>query len=602
MSELRRTPVTVNGRKGIYVHDRLCSDGPVDPQTGEPLIDPATGEPYPGPNDDMADLIHDYLVKVRSSIMVNGTSGSQSVPRFGVLSLMAMHTPIYVYDHPAFREVTNTAFTDGVNVFIDASFMRKLVEQEEQSNGKESGVIFLILHELMHKLYLHVDRLKNFPPRIANIAEDMVINGKLVKGFPMIKPVKLMSEIGYGMKPAEAEKYHSMAEEVVAEALLIQERKKKNQQQGGGGKGQPQSGGSGGAGQGGGSGSGQGQPQDQQGQGQQGESDGQGGDEEQEEYSPIHHITPEEVMDIIEKNGLSDTVGAALDLPKSDDVEKIGEMKEKAKMNDMDAVQNAISQANQVGGQYPGAHIAEEAADKIGNLDRGKITWKLAIRKHIQGDGQKLRHSDDEAAITWLLDKETMGVDPFYSGALIPFSPDETVLCLVDTSGSTGMGNMRKEFLQECLGLKRGLSNASDSARKVIILSADTVIRGEPVEITDANIEKIRHDGVPIFGNGGTDFARCLHEALAMPMLKKEKIKTVIYFTDCCDSPPRREDFEEHLNKGMKVVFITTPGMWNEKWNNDVSPFAEVYCIEKGTEVNLDKDTINKDTRRNNMK
>lgn len=622
MSELRRTPVTKNGRKGVYVHDKLCSDGPVDEKTGEPLIDPATGEPYPGPNDDMAEELHNYLLKIRDSTHLQANGSTHVVPRFGVLSLIAMHTPIFVYDHPAFKKITNTAFTDGIHVFIDADFMRKLYNQELESDGRESGVTFLILHELMHKLYLHVDRLKNFPPRIANIAEDMVINGKLVKGFPMVKPVKLMSEIGYGMKPAEAEKYFSMAEEVVAEALLIEEKKKEKKEKGKG-KGQGQQGQQGQSGGGQGQG-GQGQGQQQQGKGQQGGQSGQQGgqadqdengqgnedtqnqngggegeEEQEEEYSPIHHITPEELLDIIEKEGLSDTVGQALDLPKSDDVEGVGEMKERAKLGDTDAVQNAIAQANQCGGQYPGQHIAEEAAEVIGGLEKGKITWKLAIRKHIMGDGQKLRHSDDEADIPWLLDKGTLGTDPFYAGALIPFAPDETVLILVDTSGSTSGGNMRKQFLSESLGLKRNLSNASDVARKVILLSADTVIRGEVLEITDQNVDKLLNEGIPIFGNGGTDFARCLNEALQLPLVKKEKIKTTIYFTDCCDAPPRREDYEEHLSKGMKIVFITTPSMYNEKWNHEVSSFAEVYCIEEGTEVNLDKEQINSNTRKN---
>lgn len=617
MSELRKTPVTKGGQKGIIIHDRLCSDGPVDPETNKPLIDPATGQPYAGPNDDMADLLHDYLVKLRSPVNLAGST-SQTVPRFGVLSLIAMHTPIYVYDHPAFKEITNTAFTDGINVFIDADFMRKLVKQEEDSDGKESGVIFLVLHELMHKLYYHVDRLKHFPPRIANIAEDMVINGKLVKGFTMVKPVKLMSEIGYGMKPEEAEKYHSMAEEVVAEALLLNERKKKQKEEKEKQKQQQQQGGGGGGGGSGGEGD---EGDDEENDGDQNSQSGKGGgkpkkgkgkknedesgtenktDSEGNEYSPIHHISPEDLLDIIEKNGLKDTVGQALDLPDSDDVEGIGKMKSRAKMNDIDAVQTAISQASKCGGQYPGQHIAEEASDLIGNLDKGKITWKLAIKKHIMGDGQKLHHTDDEANISWYLDKETMGVDPWYSGALIPQAPDETVLCLVDTSGSTGGGTMRKEFLQEVLNLKRGLSSGSDVARKVILFSADTVLRGVPIEITDSNIEKLRHDGVPIFGDGGTDFKRCLDEALALPVMKKEKVKTVVYFTDCYDHTPSRADFEEQLNKGVKFLFITTPGTWNESWNKGVGDWAEVYCIEDGTQVNLDKESLDNDTRKNN--
>ena len=67
-----------------------------------------------------------------------------------------------------------------------------------------------------------------------------------------------------------------------------------------------------------------------------------------------------------------------------------------------------------------------------------------------------------------------------------------------------------------------------------------------------------------------------------------KKVKNVIYFTDCCDAPPQRKDFQDYLDKGIKVVFVTTPSMWNEQWNRDVT-WAEVYCIEDGTEVNLEK-------------
>lgn len=606
MSEIRKTPVKVGGKNGIIVHDKLCSDGPVDPKTGEPLIDPSTGEPYPGPNDDMAELMHDYLVFLRGNTLID--RGNTNAPRFGVLSLISMHTPIFVYDHPRFKKVANTAFTDGIHVFVDADFMRKLVDQEQENDGRESGVIFLLLHELMHKLYYHVDRLKNFPPVIANIAEDMVINGKLVKGFKL-KPVKLLEEIGHGMKPEEAEKYYKMAEEVVAEMLLLQERQKKKKEQ----KQQNQQG------QGGGAGGSDGQS----GESQENESspnqskpkkgseknsgkeqkNEKGGGEGDEEYSPIHHITPEELLDIIEEEGLQDTVGKALNLPKAGDVEAIGKKKDQAKLNDVDAIQTAISQASKANGSYPGQHIAEEAAELVSGLEKGKIVWKLGIRKHFLGDGLKLKETDDEAAIPWYLDKSSMGVDPFYMGALVPQSPDETVLCLVDTSGSTSGGNMRKEFLSEALSLKKGVSSSGDTAREVVLMSADTVIRGEPMIINEHNVNKLMNEGVPIFGNGGTDFARCLNEALNSPIMKKKKVKSVIYFTDCCDHPPSRSDFEDHINKGVRIVFVTTPGMWNEQWNRDVGSFAEVYCIEEGTQANLDKKDgdYNTNTRKNRM-
>ena len=147
-------------------------------------------------------------------------------------------------------------------------------------------------------------------------------------------------------------------------------------------------------------------------------------------------------------------------------------------------------------------------------------------------------------------------------------------------------GTMRKEFLQEALNVKRSICSTGDSARKVFIQSADTVLQGEPILVTDANIESLRHNGIPVFGDGGTSFKTCLLQALDQPLLKKENIKSVIYFTDCIDAVPQRADFEEFINKGIKIVFITTPGMFNEKWNSQIT-WAEVYCMEENTVVDM---------------
>ena len=638
MSEIYKKEVKIGGTNGIIIWDKLCADGPKDPKTGEPLIDPETGEEYPGPNDDMAELLHTYLVKLRGTQSING---SGTVPRFGVLSLLAKTTPIFCYDHPRLKKIANTAFTDGRSVFVDADFMRKLYKQEEETNGKNSGVLFLLMHELMHKLFAHVGRLKNVPPKIANIAEDMVINGKLVKGFSdTLKPVKLLYEVGVGMTTQDAEKYHEMSEEVVAEMLMRQEqqkqkkkeqdKKKKDKQKGGGGSGSPESG----DGESGDSEDNESQDQqdknsdkksskgksgeksDKSDKGQAGDEDeqnskgedqdgGNGGDEDDDEndgeYSPIHHISQEELLEALEEAGL-EGAKEALGMPDSGDVEALGKMKERNKLQIVDAVQTAQSQAMTCNGKYPGKEITQAASEIIGDLDKGKIIWKLALKKLFQGDGQKLFHSDDEAAIPWFLDKETMGIEPFYIGSLIPQAPDESVLCLVDTSGSTKGGTLRKEFLQECLGIKRGLSSLGDSARKVFIYSADTAILGEPVEVTDLNVEKLKHEGIPIFDGGGTAFSNCLNQAMEAPVMKKEKIKAVIYFTDCYDAVPRREEFAEHLENGIKVVFVTTPGLFNEKWNKELD-WAEVFCIEEGTVVDLGKDVddVEQNTRKNRL-
>lgn len=652
MSQVYQKEVRIGGKNGIIIWDKLCADGPKDPKTKEPLIDPETGEEFPGPNDDMAELLHDYLVKIRGPMNLP-TGGT--VPRFGVLSLLAMKTPIFVYDHPRLKQIANTAFTDGRSVFVDADFMRKLVQQEEDTGGKLSGMLFLLMHELMHKLFSHVGRLKNIPPRIANIAEDLVINGKLIKGFDTIKPVPMLYEVGVGMKPEEAEKYHSMSEEVVAEMLMRQEmQKKKKQDQEKKKKEQQKQKGAGGSGSGAGGESEPGEGDDnqeneedndsgdensnekksgkkpskgdksksKQSGDEQGENDGEkdskgkskgkksdsgedsedgDGDEEESEYSPIHHISPEELLEALEEAGL-EGAKEALGMPDSSNVEEIGKMKERNKLNIVDAIQTAQAQSMNCSGKYPGKEISKAASDTIGDLDKGKIVWKLALKTLIQGDGQKLFHSDDEAAIPWYLDKETMGIDPFYIGSPIPKAPDECIVAIIDTSGSTSGGTLRKEFVQEIIGMKQSQSSLGDSARKVFLFSAAEAVLGDPVEITEGNVEQLKHDGVPIFDGGGTDFKNCLFQVLSSKIMKKEKVKAVIYFTDCYDAVPLRSDFEEYLEQGIKVVFVTTPGLFNEKWNQELG-WAEVFCMEDGTKVDLGKDVndVDQNTRKNRL-
>lgn len=640
-SKSRITNVVVNGRKGMIVHDRLCADGPKN-EDGSAMLD-ADGNELPGPNDDMAYYMsqkyYTFLCgsAVKSVTNQDGGSRAMNLPRFGILSMLAETTPVIVYDHPAFKEIANTAFTDGTHIFIDADFMRKLMNQEIESNHTESGVIFLLLHELMHKLYLHIDRLKTYDPRLANIAEDYVINGKLIKNYGL-NPVPLLREVGVGMSPEDAAKYSVMAEETVAEMLLLKERNKKKKQdeqqdkgQGQGGDpdsgGQPGDGdgegdsngneadgdspangqGKPGKGNGKGKGSGKGQKEDDPkggGQGSENSEDEENGNgqEEGDEYSPIHHIPPEELSEIMHREGLGDTA-KRLNIPSPDDAEGLAKKREGSKMNITDAVQNALAANDRAEGQMPGAHIAEEAAMLIDGLNKGVMSWKMKIKEVALGAGMKEVKSEEVPGDIYYLPDDALGdasigLNQIYLPGRVPAQSDEVVLCLVDTSGSTSGEGMREAFLSEAVSIQDATAN-NETAKEVIIWSADTTLRGEPQSITRTNMRQFLNSGVKVFGNGGTDFARCLKEAIAHPMMKNKKIRDVIYFTDCCDSPPRREDYAEFLDAGGKLTWITTPGMWNEAFNKGVEGWSTVHCIEEGTVVDLDRKEEVANTRKN---
>lgn len=674
-SKSRITNVVVGDRKGMIVHNRILSDGPVD-ENGDPFLD-ENGEPLPGPNDDMAyHMAHNYYTFmcdiVVKKINLKDGAGEKNVkmPRFGILSMLAETTPIIVYDHPAFKEIADTAFTDGSYIFVDADFMRRLMKQEKDSNYTEHGVVFLLMHELMHKLYLHIDRLKTYDPRLANIAEDYVINGKLIKNFGL-NPVPLLREVGVGMTPEDAAKYSVLAEETVAEMLLMKERNKKakeeenkKQEQNKDGdqdeqnqdgqnqeedsqdnnqnsdqkqKGKDPSDDGQGQGEGGEqeeneNGEGQenendeGSPSQKQGNGSgKGKSKGKGKgqndsptgggehheDEEENEaggggseYSPIHHIKPEDLSEIMHREGLGD-VARELGIPQPNDIEGMGKKREKSKMNITDAVQNAVAANDRFGGQMPGAHIAEEAAMLIDGLNKGVLTWKMKIQEVILGAGMKETKSEEMPNDMYFLPDDALGdasvgLNQIYLPGRVPAQSDEVVLVLVDTSGSTSGEGMREAFLSEAVSIQDATAN-NETAKEVIIISADTTLRGEPQIITRNNMRDFLNKGVKVFGNGGTDFARCLKEALAHPMMKNKKIRDVIYFTDCCDNPPKRADYAEYIDAGGKLTWITTVNMWNEAFNKGVEGWSTVIAIEKGNVVDLDRQVEKPSTRKNSI-
>jgi predicted metal-dependent peptidase len=579
-----------------------------------------------GPNwlDDRLDSIKHWMA---GDSMFEG----HLLPRFGVLSLLLRTTPVYVYNIPEFRKFARTAFTDGHHVFICAEFMEKLEKDVENSRGNVYGVEVLILHELMHKLFNHTKRLKQFPPELANIGTDLSINTKLQLGFPEMEWCKTLKEVGLGFKPGDVEKYATLAEETICRELLKTYKPKSNDGKGQGknkqgqgqqankdkstrtgsttgstGQGQPGQGqpgqGQPGQGQPGQGQPGQGQPgQGQPGQGQPGqggEQDGnqqdKGGNEEPPDSfgaeGDNHLVSLEDVIETLEKAGL-DSVREKLNLPKSSDLEEIGKLEEENEMRQVEAVQKAEAQMHGTGGKYPGAHIAEYASNLVKSGSKGKLSWRLAMREAILGDGMKYKYNLEEPNDIYYVDevKEATGVE-LYFGSDLPIKPDEHVLCLFDTSGSVSNADI-KAFLDETFELKLASNGAGDAASEVVVLSADTVLRGEPIEITENNVHQLLNEGVKIFGRGGTNLAHSLKETMKLPMLKEKKIKTIIYFTDLFDIPPTRESL--NLPDDTAVIFVAAPSTHSthiEEFSKAVESYARVYPIREGLEVDLTED------------
>lgn len=599
----RQTPFEFKGTKGVVVHSSLLAPGPVDPETGERLINPETGKPFPGKNDHLARALLPYVMKFRGDRSLAGNT----VARFGVLSQLARRTPIYLYDHPRLAEICQTAFTDGVGIFIYADFFAKCVEQEQASkvNDPKFGVLPVLVHEMLHKIKYHNKRMKDIPHGIANRAQDRNINASYRKAFgkdlPFIPMLTTMLEAG---TEAAAAKYEDMAEEIIGRQMvqeyeqrrkeIIQEHNNKKKKQGGGG------GGGGGGGSGGQNDEFNPDSDEQNGQGS---GDGQGDskdssldkelqdklDKLDEEFmGDQHHITAEEMIEMLEEEGL-ENVAKVLQYPTSkDDKEGLEKMLKDSDRALDRALQQTLIEMNRLpkGIAYPGAHIAEEVASTVKHLRKNKIRWKMDFANSIIGDSSKLKEEEDHTTPVFFL-KFGEGMEEIYDPALISQQNEDAVVVIFDTSASTQQGDLREQLASEMLGIVDSCQN-TENAKEVFLLSGDTVLRGEVIPINRGNIDLIRKEGIPLFGNGGTNIGNCIDELMQSDLVKVQgkKVKHIIYVTDCEDSVPSADVLGEHAGKFTFTV-MSTRNCYSEKWDRELS-WGKVVYIEDNAQASLD--------------
>lgn len=532
---------------------------------------------------DLVDDLAEVIQFLNSDRLIDG----MLMPRFGVLSLILRTTPTYVYGHPAFKKMCKTAFTDGTHIFICDEFYEKLLKDVREAKGSEYGIEPLILHELMHKMFNHVQRLHQFPKQLANKAADLSINTKLRAGFPEIEWCKSLRETGLGFKPGDIDKYIPLSEESIARELLAEEMKQRQQKQQQQGQGQGQ----GGQGQGKpqkGQGGGKSQPGGQSGEGGEGDEQDQNASGEFNSEDDDHLHSLKDVIEALEDAGL-DEVKQILNLPDSDEAEEIARVQQENEDRQHEAMQQAIAQAQQCGGKYPGQHIVDAAAEYMKGFAKGKLSWKLAMRDMILGDGMKFRPSFESVSdIAFVTEVEEDLGSALYLPVELTHKSEEAVLVLIDTSGSVPSEDIRA-FLTEIFELKTASENMGDSASEVYVISADTVMRGEIVEINDENVDELMSQGMKIFGRGGTDLGHSLKTAMQLPVMKERNIKSVIYCTDLYDTPPRFADLG--IPEGTSVVYVAAPSTHSshvEEFARAVESYARVVEIRSGAEVDLE--------------
>ena len=205
-------------------------------------------------------------------------------------------------------------------------------------------------------------------------------------------------------------------------------------------------------------------------------------------------------------------------------------------------IKQSISQAHSIkernGGNLPGSHINDEAQAYVDVELTKKLDWKFYLRKKIFGDGPRTTRDHEMPDIMYFNDDLTHELgQPYYEESIISYKNTDAILVLVDTSGSMSFNNALVDSISEVFALQAS-SNRKYSASKVVLLWADTVIRGEPMVITKENYKSFILDNkVKVNGLGGTDIIGSIHEALNNELIKKEvlgelKVKDVIVFSD----------------------------------------------------------------------
>jgi predicted metal-dependent peptidase len=114
--------------------------------------------------------IEDILIKSRVSMLINAAFFGKLASRLRLIDA---------------TKWCPTAATDGRNLYYNRNFVDALNHGEQ---------IFLVGHEVLHCVYDHMDktRLGDRDPRLANIAQDFVINADLIEA-KIGEPIKLVN-------------------------------------------------------------------------------------------------------------------------------------------------------------------------------------------------------------------------------------------------------------------------------------------------------------------------------------------------------------------------------------------------------------------------
>lgn len=553
-----------------------------------------------------------------------------SAPRHGIFSILSRRTNCYIYDHPALKGLCQTAFTTGDAIFFDKDFFQTLLDHRTIPNTENkpyNTLEFVYSHELNHIMKMHFSRLKYYSGEESNIIGDMNINLELLRTFPNWHYPSGWGDKFIGFREVDMDDYAHLSEESIARKMMIRrdeilkrdgidpdEAKKhekmralhevigwevdKNTNTSDNGDenqtskspSEPDAENTGDGKPSGASDDADDESTDENkggGKGKPGESDDDA-DENGKDPHDEHMITNEELADALIQAGdkeLADALGISPDMTDEEKAKAIQDAKDKL-TKDLAEAQNERKRAQNRGLALPGGHV-EDALDDSLKIDREpKLDWKLLTQGMIYGEGMEVISEDSVIHDMYHIDPSLMGLPDhvFIPGNILYEETKGCYLFIIDTSASMTL-DMIEESVAEIKGVLEGIDN---DETKVFLVSADTVSRGDVLEINASNIEE-KFEELILYGRGGTNLTAGIVDSME---LVEEKfpdypISGIIYGTDLGDMPPKREDLPDNL---PELIFITAPQEYNTHFAASVSDYAKVVSIESGNEAAFDNE------------
>ncbi|MEM8660333.1 MAG: VWA-like domain-containing protein [Pseudomonadota bacterium] len=498
------------------------------------------------------------LQKLRSHII---QSDERGLPRYGVLSILARRVPFHLYDHIALTRLCDTAFTDGIHVFVNTGFFAELMQEPhfDRLLEKQQPVVLVLLHELAHILFRHHARLPPMaPPLLWAIACDIAINSRLLQSYPNLDGGELFDG-AWGTKPEERLFYRGQSEEHILHGLweqpeadaarFVQQLKKSLADSG----------------------------------------DSQAPDklDQRGQRQDIHRhlVSPEELAKSLNEHGLQH-VREHLKLPNPHDkpaYQDLQAVSELQLLADLDKAKE-IRDLHPTGSAMAGDHLEAASSHWVDNRYRGKLEWKNLLRDLVVGEGIHYEHCDEIPSDIYYVSPDQMGLDaPVFVGSPTPASPSGNVICIVDTSGSISNSTLQI-FVGELTGL---IEQESGKLNHVYLTSADTSFRGDMMTFSKYDLLDVP-ERLLLHGRGGTDIARVINEALTWAEQQMQytdgELQAVIYFTDLLDRPPAIEDLPSDM---PKILFLSPPSPFVDQFRARVESFATVAEIRDGTVIDL---------------